>query len=68
MLINRCYFFFRQRALKFKNAKYLFYCFNNFLSESNVTIKKIKQSTVTDDFISAEEIQNQIGNITFNKL
>ena len=46
-------------VLKFKNAKYLFYCFNNFLSESNVPIKKIKQSTVTDDFIFVEEIQNQ---------
>ena len=45
--------------LKFKNAKYLFYRFNNFLSESNVQIKKIKHSTVTDDFIAAEEIQNQ---------
>ena len=46
-------------VLKFKNAKYLFYRFNNFLSESNVPIKKIKHSTVTDDFIAAEEIQNQ---------
>ena len=45
--------------LKFKNAEYLFYRFNNFLSESNVQIKKIKHSTVTDDFIAAEEIQNQ---------
>ena len=45
--------------LKFKNAKYLFHRFNNFLSESNVQIKKIKHSTVTDDFIAAEEIQNQ---------
>ena len=26
--------------LRFKNAKYLFYCFNNFLSESNVQVKK----------------------------
>ena len=33
-------------ALKFNNAKYLFYRFNNFLSESNVPIKKIKHSTV----------------------
>ena len=46
-------------VLKFKNVKYLFYRFNNFLSESNVPIKKIKHSTVTDDFIAAEEIQNQ---------
>ena len=33
-------------ALKCNNAKYLFYRFNNFLSESNVPIKKIKHSTV----------------------
>ena len=46
-------------VLKFKNTKYLFYHFNNFLSESNVPIKKIKDSTITDDFIAAEEIQNQ---------
>ena len=46
-------------VFKFKNAKYLFFCFNNFLSESNVPIKKIKYSTVTDDFIAAEEIKNQ---------
>ena len=45
--------------LKFKNAKYLFYRFNNFLSEWNVRIKKIKHSTVTDDFIAAEDILNQ---------
>ena len=46
-------------VLKFKNAKYLFYCFNNFLSKSNIPIKKIKHGTVTDDFIAAEETQNQ---------
>ena len=46
-------------VLKFKNAKYLFYRFNNFLSESNATIKKIKHSTMTDDFMAAEEIQNE---------
>ena len=32
--------------LKFKNAKYLFHRFNNFLSESNDPIKKIKHSSV----------------------
>ena len=45
--------------LKFKNAKYLFYRFNHILSESNVPIKKIKHSSVNDDFMAAEEIQNQ---------
>ena len=46
-------------VLKFKNVKYLFYRFNIFLSESNAPIKKIKHSSVTDDFIAAQEIQNQ---------
>ena len=46
-------------VLKFKNANYLFYRFNNFLSGSNVPIKRIKHSTITDDFIAVEEIQNQ---------
>ena len=47
-------------VLKFKNAKYLFYRFNNFLSDLNVPIKKKSNiSTVTDDFKAAEEIQNQ---------
>ena len=46
-------------VLKFKNANYLFYRFNNFLSGSNVPIKRIKHSTITDDFIAVAEIQNQ---------
>ena len=46
-------------VLRLKNVKYLFYRFNNFLSESNVPIKKIKHTFVTDCFIAAEEIQNQ---------
>ena len=35
------------------------YRFNDFLSESNAEIKKNKHTSVTDDFIAAEEIQNQ---------
>ena len=46
-------------VLKFKNAKYLFYHFNNCLRESKVPIKKIKHSNITDAFIAADEIQNQ---------
>ena len=45
-------------VFKFKNSKYLFYRFNNFLEESNFPIQKIKYSTTTEDYIAAEEIQN----------
>ena len=42
-----------------KNSKYLFYRYNNILQESNLELKKVKHSFVTDDYIAAEEIQNQ---------
>ena len=45
--------------LTFKNAKYLFYCFNDFLESSGQPVIKIKHSKVTDDYIAAEEIQNE---------
>ena len=41
------------------NSKYLFYRFNDSLKESNFEVKKVKHSVVTDDYIAAEEIQNQ---------
>ena len=41
------------------NSKYLFYRFNDILKESNFEVKKVKHSVVTDDYIAAEEIQNQ---------
>ena len=45
--------------LTFKNTKYLFYRFNDLLESSGQPIIKIKHSKVTDDYIAAEEIQNQ---------
>ena len=44
---------------KLKNTKYLLYCFNDLLESSGQPIMKIKHSEVTDDYIAAEEIQNQ---------
>ena len=45
--------------MTFKNTKYLFYCFNDLLESSGQPVIKIKLSKVTDDYIAAEEIQNQ---------
>ena len=45
--------------LQFKSSKYLFYRWNDILQESNLEIKKIKHSSITDDYIATEEIQNQ---------
>ena len=45
--------------LTFKNTKYLLYRFNDLLESSGQPVIKIKHSKVTDDYIAAEEIQNQ---------
>ena len=45
--------------LTFKNAKYLVYRFNDFLKTMSQPTIKIKHSKVTNDYIAAEEIQNQ---------
>ena len=42
-----------------KNSKYLFHRYNDILQESNLELKKVKHSVVTDNNIAAEEIQNQ---------
>ena len=42
--------------LIFKNTKYLYYCFNDFLESQGQPLIKIKHSKVTDDCIAAEEI------------
>ena len=42
-----------------KNTKYLLYRFNDLLEPSGQAIIKIKHRKVTDDYIAAEEIQNQ---------
>ena len=43
----------------YKNIKFLFYCLNDLLNQSGRNIKVGKHSGVTDDYIAAEEIQNQ---------
>ena len=45
--------------MTFKNTKYLVYRFNDFLKTMRQPTTKIKHSKVTDDYIAAEEIQNQ---------
>ena len=46
-------------VLSYKNTKYLFLCFNDLSNQSGWNIKVVKHSGVTDDYIAAEEIQNQ---------
>ena len=45
--------------LALKNAKYLVYRFNDMLKSTGQPMIKIIHSKVTDDYLSAEEIQNQ---------
>ena len=45
--------------MTFKTTKNLVYCFNDFLKTMSQPTIKIKHSKVTDDYIAAEEIQNQ---------
>ena len=42
-----------------KNTKYLPYRFNDMLKSTGQPLIKIRHSKVTDDYIAAEEIQNQ---------
>ena len=46
-------------VLTYKNTKLLFYRFNDSLNQSGRDIKVVKHSAVTNDYIAAEEIQNQ---------
>ena len=46
-------------VFKFKNSKYLFYRFNDFLHESKSPTQRIKHSTTSEDYQVTEEIQNQ---------
>ena len=43
----------------FKNAKYLVYRFNDFQNSFGKPLLKIRHSVVTDNYLTAEEIQNQ---------
>ena len=46
-------------VLTSKNSKFLFYRYDEILKQSNLEVKKVKQSVVTDDYIAIEEIQSQ---------
>ena len=46
-------------VLTYKNTMFLFYRFNDLLNQSGCNIKVVKHSAVTDDYIAAEQIQNQ---------
>ena len=37
----------------------IFYHYNDIWQESNLEVKKVKHSVVTDNYIATEEIQNQ---------
>ena len=45
--------------LSFKNTKYLLYWFNDFQNSIGESLIKVKHSVVADNYIAAEEIQNQ---------
>ena len=45
--------------LTLKNTKYLVYRFTDMLKSTGQPIIKIRHSKVTDDYLAAEEIQNQ---------
>ena len=42
-----------------KNTKYLIYCFNDFQNSIGKPLIKIRHALVTDNYLAAEEIQNQ---------
>ena len=46
-------------GLTSKNAKYLFYRYNDILNQNNYEVKKVKHSVATDDYIATEKIQSQ---------
>ena len=43
----------------FQNTKYLAYCFNNYQNSIGKSLIKIRHSVVTNNYLAAEEIQNQ---------
>ena len=46
-------------VLTIKNAKYLFYRYNDILKQNNFEVKKVKHSVVTDDYVAIEKIQSR---------
>ena len=49
-----------------KNTKYLVYCYNDYQNSVGESLIKIRQSLVTDNYLAAEEIQNQDWNTLLN--
>ena len=49
----------RYDLFSFKNTKYLIYRFNDFQNSIGGPLIKIRHSLVTDNYLAAEEIQNQ---------
>ena len=49
----------RYDLFAFQNTKYFAYCFNDFQSSIDEPLIKIRHSIVTDNYLAAEEIQNQ---------
>ena len=49
----------RYNLFTFQNAKYFAYRFNDFQSSIGEPLLKIRHSTVTDNYLAGEEIQNQ---------
>ena len=54
-----CYEKSKLDVLSYKNTKFLFSRFNDLLNQSGRSIKVIKHSSVSDDYIAAEKIRNQ---------
>ena len=46
-------------SIKMQNIVTIFYRYNDFLHKPKSELKKIKHSSVTEDYIATEEIQNQ---------
>ena len=49
----------RHDLLSFKNTKYLAYRFNDYQNSIGKSLIKFRHSVVTDNYLAAEEIQNQ---------
>ena len=49
-----------------KNTKYLVYCYNDYQNSVGESLIKIRHSLVTDNYLAAEEIQNQDWNTLLN--
>ena len=49
----------KDNFFSFKNTKYLAYSFNDFQNSIDEPLIKIRQSVLSDNYLAAEETQNQ---------